>query len=403
MDDRVFTGDTLLIRGTGRYDFQNGDADRRRTTACSTCSWRCPTRPLVYPAHDYRGLDGRAPSARSGACNPRLQVSSAGGVRGRHGPAALAQPGDDGRRAAGQPRVRSAGRLTPAPVPSSPRPGQPAHGVLSLGVQARIERTTLRTLLTVAIGVLGALALVAAVALVALTSLLERSAGEMAVAGRSVQRVEELEIALLGLDRAAPADRPRHAADLSRRLADLPVHLADDREAALYARVQRAVATYLAAGAAAESAGVFSALHELADLNARQASAAAERAASLHRIAVWLGASIAGLLLAGGAALIVWLRRRALAPLLHIREAIARYGRGDRAARAPEHGPAELADMARRFNQLAANLDRQHVAQLTFLAGVAHDLRNPLAALRSSADLLSIGRPTRPASAWRAS
>ncbi len=256
-----------------------------------------------------------------------------------------------------------------------------------------MQRTTLRTMLTVAIGVLGALALVAAVALVALTGLLERSAGEMAVSGRSVQRVEELEIALLGLDRAAPAERQRHVADLSRRLADLPVHLADDGEAALYARVRRAVAAYLGGGPTVESAGVFATLHQLADLNARQAAEAAARAESLHRIAVWLGATIAGLLLAGGAALIVWLRRRALAPLLHIREAIARYGRGDRAARAPEHGPAELADMARRFNQLAANLERQQVAQLTFLAGVAHDLRNPLAALRSSADLLSIGPP----------
>ena len=41
MDDRVFTGDTLLIRGTGRTDFQNGDARaqyERFSTGCSSCA-----------------------------------------------------------------------------------------------------------------------------------------------------------------------------------------------------------------------------------------------------------------------------------------------------------------------------------------------------------------------------
>lgn len=54
MDDRVFTGDVLLIRGTGRTDFQNGDA-RRSWDSIVNKLFRLPEQTLVYPAHDYKG------------------------------------------------------------------------------------------------------------------------------------------------------------------------------------------------------------------------------------------------------------------------------------------------------------------------------------------------------------
>jgi signal transduction histidine kinase len=49
--------------------------------------------------------------------------------------------------------------------------------------------------------------------------------------------------------------------------------------------------------------------------------------------------------------------------------------------------------MARTFNEMANSLARQQEEQLTFLAGVAHDLRNPLSALKMSAALISSDRP----------
>ena len=54
MPDRVFTGDTLLIRGTGRTDFQNGDP---RAQYCSIFDrlLRLPDETMVFPAHDYKG------------------------------------------------------------------------------------------------------------------------------------------------------------------------------------------------------------------------------------------------------------------------------------------------------------------------------------------------------------
>ena len=75
MPDRVFTGDTLLIRGTGRTDFQNGDA-RAEYELIFGRLLKLPDATLVYPAHDYKG-DTVSTIAEERAFNPRLQVKSA--------------------------------------------------------------------------------------------------------------------------------------------------------------------------------------------------------------------------------------------------------------------------------------------------------------------------------------
>lgn len=76
MEDRVFTGDTLLIGGSGRTDFQNGDAG----AAYDSLFKRLLTLPdstLVYPAHDYNG-NSVSTIGHERRHNPRLQVRSAG-------------------------------------------------------------------------------------------------------------------------------------------------------------------------------------------------------------------------------------------------------------------------------------------------------------------------------------
>jgi glyoxylase-like metal-dependent hydrolase (beta-lactamase superfamily II)/rhodanese-related sulfurtransferase len=72
--DRVFTGDTLLIRGTGRTDFQNGSADESYDSIFNKLL-KLPDETLVYPAHDYKG-ETVSTIAEERAFNPRLQVSS---------------------------------------------------------------------------------------------------------------------------------------------------------------------------------------------------------------------------------------------------------------------------------------------------------------------------------------
>jgi sulfur dioxygenase len=74
MPDRVFTGDTLLIRGTGRTDFQNGDP-RAQYDSIFGRLLKLPEATLVYPAHDYKG-DTVSTIGEEKAFNPRLQVKS---------------------------------------------------------------------------------------------------------------------------------------------------------------------------------------------------------------------------------------------------------------------------------------------------------------------------------------
>lgn len=74
MDDRVFTGDTLLIRGTGRTDFQNGDA-RAQYDSLFNKLLKLPEETLVYPGHDYKGWTVSTIGEEK-RYNPRLQAQS---------------------------------------------------------------------------------------------------------------------------------------------------------------------------------------------------------------------------------------------------------------------------------------------------------------------------------------
>jgi glyoxylase-like metal-dependent hydrolase (beta-lactamase superfamily II)/rhodanese-related sulfurtransferase len=74
MGDRVFTGDTLLIRGTGRTDFQNGSA-RAQYESIFNRLLKLPDEILVFPAHDYKG-DTVSTIGEERRYNPRLQVRS---------------------------------------------------------------------------------------------------------------------------------------------------------------------------------------------------------------------------------------------------------------------------------------------------------------------------------------
>ncbi len=74
MNDRVFTGDTLLIRGTGRTDFQNGDPGAQYDSIFNRLL-TLPDETLVYPAHDYAGRTSSS-IIEEKHFNPRLLVNS---------------------------------------------------------------------------------------------------------------------------------------------------------------------------------------------------------------------------------------------------------------------------------------------------------------------------------------
>ncbi len=70
----VFTGDTLLIRGTGRTDFQNGNAEQQYDSLFERLL-ALPEQTLVYPGHDYKGMTVSTIGEEK-RFNPRLQVPS---------------------------------------------------------------------------------------------------------------------------------------------------------------------------------------------------------------------------------------------------------------------------------------------------------------------------------------
>ena len=115
LSDRVFTGDTLLIRGTGRTDFQNGDPRAQYELDLQQAAASCRTRRWSIPAHDYKGdtvstigEEKRFQSAPAGQVGRR--------IRRPDEQSEPAQSENDGRGGAGQhaqsacPRKRSHAR-----------------------------------------------------------------------------------------------------------------------------------------------------------------------------------------------------------------------------------------------------------------------------------------------------
>ncbi len=72
MNDRVFTGDTLLINGTGRTDFQNGSSYDAYESLFGKLL-KLPEKTLIYPAHDYNGKKNSTIENEKNN-NPRLQI-----------------------------------------------------------------------------------------------------------------------------------------------------------------------------------------------------------------------------------------------------------------------------------------------------------------------------------------
>jgi sulfur dioxygenase len=74
MDNYLFSGDTLLINGTGRTDFQNGNAKDAYNSIFNKLL-KLPDETLLYPAHDYKG-EKVSTIGKEKKQNPRLQISS---------------------------------------------------------------------------------------------------------------------------------------------------------------------------------------------------------------------------------------------------------------------------------------------------------------------------------------
>ena len=75
MDNYLFSGDTLLINGTGRTDFQNGNSKDAYNSIFNRLL-KLPEDTILYPGHDYNGKKSST-IGNEKKFNPRLQVKDA--------------------------------------------------------------------------------------------------------------------------------------------------------------------------------------------------------------------------------------------------------------------------------------------------------------------------------------
>ncbi len=276
---------------------------------------------------------------------------------------------------------------------------------------------SLKAVLSAILTVLGIIVLTAAGSLVMLTSYLHRTTNNLESSVEGVRYAEEMEVALLTHYRQGdmqfhqlPGANTIPLEHIEARfrvvLNEMEPLALTAEEKALMRDIRQQVDAYLTAyhrangstpGQVAHAVGplldqALSTLEKLVAFNVGEARDAQRQAYRWDRIADVSGSSVAVLLLVAMAIVLIWIRRVVLRPVMQVSQAMRDFGGGRKRTRAPETGPAELREMARTFNEMASTLSRQQEDQLAFLAGVAHDLRNPLSALKMSTALADPSR-----------
>jgi len=132
------------------------------------------------------------------------------------------------------------------------------------------------------------------------------------------------------------------------------------------------------------------AVGELAGQSIAEADDAERRSAILDSIGSWVGYLGGALLIATVAATLIWTWREVIRPVDALERTMDAFVGGDAAARAPEAGARELHAVATLFNRVAADALRRREGRVAYLSGVAHEFREPLAALQLSMAALQV-------------
>ena len=267
-----------------------------------------------------------------------------------------------------------------------------------------VRAMSLRRLLGVVFSTLAVLAVVAAGILVFLTNRVHHASSHMQDSAESIWITEELEMDLFRHN-LEQDDRRKLVLeeDVWQRLNRARNHVSGAEESAMLDEVRdKAVAYILLSRQAVNSAPAearqkalneaVSATEGLIAINLEQAQAEAQHAETANRLANYLGLGLAAVILISVGAFVRW-SRNVIRPILAVASAMERFSTGDRKVRVPASGPTELRHIAECFNQMSSALEQQRQMQIAFLAGVAHDLRNPLSALRMSTVLFRADRP----------
>ncbi|MBK9265735.1 MAG: HAMP domain-containing histidine kinase [Polyangiaceae bacterium] len=270
---------------------------------------------------------------------------------------------------------------------------------------------SLRRAFMVSAAAFASIALTAGVALIFFTSVLHRTASGIGNTVESIRIVEELEIELLAYRAMTePLARVRNEGRLDRLIRNAGDHVSSPEEGELLANLERQTDEYTAAvrrAAASDRASIsdiqestqtefdatFRLTRELINVNVDQGRALTNSAARADQWADWIGIGVLVFVVGGMGALAIWLRAAVYAPAVELARTIERYARGERTIRASDQGLAEFRLIARQFNDMASTIEGQREKQLAFLAGVVHDLRNPLSALKLASSFISPDKP----------
>jgi two-component system, OmpR family, sensor histidine kinase MtrB len=256
----------------------------------------------------------------------------------------------------------------------------------------REQGPSLRGMVSAVTAAISVVALVVAGSLILLTSWQRNAAFTMDSVVQSIHLIENVEVDLLAHGRAPSSpDAARLESTIRRDFANARRHVITAEEASVYADADRALREHFDAPKdLAKTRAAFEAMERLVDLNLAQAHDAFESARRVDRIADMIAIALASSILLLASWLLIWLRRSALSPIVSLSDALGRFARGDFETRVEKSGPREIKQVAQGFNSMAESIQRQRDNRLTFLAGVAHDLRTPVSTLRLS--LSSMGK-----------
>jgi two-component system, OmpR family, sensor histidine kinase MtrB len=269
----------------------------------------------------------------------------------------------------------------------------------------KLADMSLHRILSLAVVLLAVLALGSVVSLMWLATSLHRSTVQLETALQSVRVAEEMQVDLLTYIRTEdPFLRDRVESDLRQRLyqardyANTPeeIQLLDEAGRSIEAHIEETEKAPELKRTDGQMERAFAALRRFIDINVQQAGDSMRGSEKLDDIGERIGMGVGAALIMGITLVLVWLRSVAFQPVFAIQQAIRDFAAGHKDTRAPENGPEELKIIAKQFNEMAISLDRQYERQLSFLAAVAHDLRNPLVAMKLSANALSSDRQLSP-------
>lgn len=277
----------------------------------------------------------------------------------------------------------------------------------------RSTRFSLRTLSLVSMMALGLIIAASALTFLWASGRVTRSAATAEQLTDDILTTAALERALREYHRLSnlyeATDEPEVASvatDVQRDLEGLLRRLEADRRepavASTIARLRSSVDTYVTTGEelvdrelpvaeyvralrpsferAVASAGL---AREYSEASLSRARAATVRVIELQH-AIGLVAIV--VLVGGLATVVIGARILLVQPILDLNAAMQRFRRGEVDVSVARGCVGEVADLSTSFNEMAATIDQQKREQLTFLAGVAHDLRNPLAVLKTAVE-----------------